>query len=177
MKKFTKKDIETLAFLQSRNYNYVARLKLTKTHWVWCATTANYEGLLRANGYKIRPMDIVLSGLGISPDTLDDFIDDYYSIDEIIEKNERLSEEIFDSVEKRYLKRILKPYINQGMNIYITKMPVRPLTGNKEHLFFQCYPKNSTEIYSFALPPFKKDTMYCGMALNTTYDYNDLMKF
>ena len=180
MKKFTKKDIETLTFLQSRGYNYIARLRLTKTQRVWCATTAKYE-LLQADDYKISPMDIiVLSRLGISPDTLDGFIGNYYNITEAIAKNEILSKGILDSTEQRYLKGMLKPYINQGMNIYITKMPVQPLKVNTEHLFFQCYPKNSTEmseICSFALPPFKKDTMYCGMALNTTYHYNDLMKF
>lgn len=176
MKKFTKQDIETLTFLQSRGYNYIARLRLTETQRVWCATTVKYE-LLQADDYKIRATDIALSGLGISPDTLDGFRYKYYNITEAIVKNEILSKRILDSVEERYLKGILKPYINQGLNIYITKMPIRPLKVNKEHLFFQFYPKNSTEIYSFALPPFKKDTMYCGMELNTTYHYNDLMKF
>ena len=179
MKKFTKKDIETLTFLQSRGYNYIARLRLTETQQVWCATTAKYE-LLRAGGYKIRPMDIVLSGLGISSNTLNGFMGNYYNITEAIVTNEILSKGILDNTERRYLEGMLKPYINQGMDIYITKMPVQPLKVNKEHLFFQCYPKNGTEISeicSFVLPPFKKDTMYCGMALNTTYHYNDLMKF
>lgn len=183
MKKFTKKDIETLTFLRSRGYNYIARLRLTETQRVWCATTTKYE-LLQTDDYKISPMDIiVLSRLGISPATLDGFINNYYSIDEAIKENEIFTKEILDDVEKRYLKRILQPYINQGMTIYITKMliePSEPSKAYKEQLYFQCYPKNSTEIYeiyAFALPPFKKDTMYCGMTLNTTYHYNDLMKF
>ena len=180
MKKFTKKDIETLTFLQSRGYNYIARLRLTETQRVWCATTAKHK-LLQADDYKISPMDIiVLSRLGISPNTLDGFMGNYYNITEAIVTNEILSKSILDNTERRYLEGMLKPYINQGMDIYITKMPVKTSKVNKEHLFFQFYPKNSTkisEICSFVLPPFKKDTMYCGMALNTTYHYNDLMKF
>lgn len=75
---------------------------------------------------------------------------------------------ILDSVEKRYLENLIRPFRN--INIYISKTKF----NNKEEFLHIMFNERYNNI---SLPNFSKNTMYKGMELGKKYSIKELDLF
>ena len=79
---------------------------------------------------------------------------------------------ILDSVEKRYLKSVIKPFRNRVKFIYLG---VYVKSYYRVNIVLEPDTRNNTDFISLAsLPPFPKGTMYKGMKIWEKYTLKEL---
>ena len=78
---------------------------------------------------------------------------------------------LLDDIEKKYLSTLLKPYIRQNAKVTVEKYGI---THPKEWLVITLWNDHDEIIHCFHLPPFDKDTMYCGLKPRRQYTTKEL---